>query len=118
MHLILGGMDVSKYVKDGGIRRGETQRSVKSRVTLEGKRYVSQIRKLTYRITFDPMSEGDLQTLATIIAGDYIQVSYKDPVLGYICKSFIPEVGNISLVLEDKNGVSYWSGLVLDLEEQ
>lgn len=118
MNLTIGGKDVSGYVQEQGIVRGETYRNEKSRVTLSGKRYVSRIKKLTYEISFEPMSETDLKALFEVLEDTYVSVSYRDPVLGLINKKFIPTIGELELALEDKDGVSYWSGFVLGLEEQ
>lgn len=118
MHLIIGGIDVSSYVQDGGIARGEVQRNFKSRTTLEGTKYVSKIKKLSYNIKFDPVSEEDLRGLLTTLDSDYVSVAYKDPVLGFVYKTFLPTVSSVELVLEDRHGATYWSGLVVYLEEQ
>ena len=118
MHLLIGGLDVSKHVQEGGITRGETYRNSKSRTTLEGKRYVSKIKKLVYTVEFDPLSESDLRRLIHVLDGDYVSVAYKDPVLGHVYKTFIPTISDMELILEDRHGISYWSGLVVALEEQ
>ncbi len=118
MRLIIGGIDVSDKVQDGGVTKGSVYRSVKERVTLGGKRYVSRVKKLLYTIAFDPMSEQDLKNLVRVIDQDYVQVVYKDPVEGFVYSTFIPDLDSVELILEDRDGVSYWSGLVLTLEEQ
>ena len=118
MLFIMNGADFSRHVQESGILRSTTYRNTKSRVTIEGKKYQGRIRKLVLQVPFDPMSEDDLQEVLRVIDQDYVDVQYKDPVLGMIIKTFIPSVGEISLVLEDRGGVSYWSGLSVELEEQ
>lgn len=117
MHLFIAGIDYSDCVQEKGITRGEIYRAVKSRVTLGGKRYVSRVKKLSYDISFDPMEESKLKALIEAVDADLISVIYKDPVLGIISKQFIPTPKSVELILEDKAGVSYWSGLELNLEE-
>lgn len=117
MHLFISGRDYSDCVQEKGITRGEIYRAVKSRVTLGGKRYVSRVKKLSYDISFDPMEESRLKTLSEDLDADLISVIYKDPVLGIISKQFIPTPNPVELIMEDRNGVSYWSGLELNLEE-
>lgn len=117
MHLFIAGRDYSDCVQEKGIIRGEIYRAVRSRVTLGGKRYVSRVKKLSYDITFDPMEESRLKTLSKDLDADLINIVYKDPVLGIISKQFIPTPKPVELILEDKAGVSYWSGLELNLEE-
>lgn len=117
MHLFIAGTDYSDSVQDKGIVRGEIYRAVKSRVTLGGKRYVTRVKKLSYDISFDPMEESKLKTLVEALDSDLVSVTYKDPVLGTISRQFIPTPKSVELVLEDKDGVSYWSGLELNLEE-
>lgn len=118
MYLTIGGKDVSSQVKDQGILRGVTYRNERSRTSLSGKRYISRIKKLTYEIAFEPMSETDLKSLFEVLESTYVQVIYRDPILGLINKKFIPSIGEVELTLEDKAGVSYWSGFTLGLEEQ
>lgn len=118
MYLVIGGINLSDYVQDQGIVRGEIYRATKSRITLGGKRYLTRVKKLTYDISFDPMEESDLKRLAEIIDSDYVSVIFKDPVLGTIHKQFIPTPDDQELILEDRDGISYWSGLELNLEEQ
>lgn len=118
MHLFIAGVDYSDSVQDKGITRGEIYRAVKSRVTLGGKRYVSRVKKLSYDIVFDPMEESKLKALLEALNSDSISVTYKDPVLGMISRQFIPTPEPVELIVEDKNGVSYWSGLEVNLEEQ
>lgn len=118
LNLIIAGKDVSGLVKDQGIVRGVTYRNEKDRVTLSGKRYTNRVRKLVYEISFEPMAESDIKSLLESLEENYVPVQYKDPVLGLINKKFIPEIGELELSLEDKDGVSYWSGFVLGLEEQ
>lgn len=117
MHLFIAGMDYSDFVQDKGITRGEVYRATKSRVTLGGKRYVSRVKKLSYTISFDPMEESTLKTLLEALNYDLVNVTYKDPVLGMISRQFIPTPKAVELILEDKAGKSYWSGLELTLEE-
>lgn len=117
MHLFIAGIDYSNSVQDQGITRGEVYRASKSRVTLGGKRYVTRIKKLSYDIAFDPMEESKLKTLIEALDSDLVSMTYKDPVLGTISRQFIPTPKAVELVLEDRNGVSYWSGLELNLEE-
>ena len=117
MHLFIAGVDYSDSVQDKGITRREIYRVVKSRVTLGGKRYVSRVKKLSYDIAFDPMEESKLKALLEALNSDLISVTYKDPVLGMISRQFIPTTDSVELILEDKNGVSYWSGLEVNLEE-
>lgn len=118
MLFIMDGIDLSHHVQESGIVRGTTYRNTKSRVTIEGKKYQGKVRKLVLEVPFDPMNEEDLQRVLRTIDQDYVDVQYKDPVLGMILKTFIPSVGEISLVMEDRAGVTYWSGLSVDLEEQ
>lgn len=118
MLFIMDGVDLSSHVQESGIIRGTTYRNTKSRVTIEGKKYQGKVKKLVLEIPFDPMSEAELQDVLRIVDQDYVDVQYKDPVLGMILKTFIPSVGEISLVMEDRGGVSYWSGLSVELEEQ
>lgn len=82
-----------------------------------GKRYVSRVKKLSYDISFDPMEESRLKTLSEDLDADLIPIVFKDPVLGIISKKFIPTPKSVELIMEDKDGVSYWSGLELNLEE-
>lgn len=117
MHLFIAGIDYSNCVQDRGITRGEVYRVIKSRVTLGGKRYVSRVKKLSYDIAFDPMEESKLKTLIEALDSDLVAVVYKDPVLGNIAKWFIPTTKSVELILEDKAGISYWSGLEVNLEE-
>lgn len=117
MLLFISGKNYSDCVQEKGITRGEIYRAVKSRVTLGGKRYVSRVKKLSYDISFDPMEESRLKDLSEDLDADLISVVYKDPVLGVISKQFIPTPKSVELILEDKDGVSYWSGLELNLEE-
>lgn len=117
MHLFIAGIDCSNSVQDRGITRGEVYRAVKSRVTLGGKRYVSRVKKLSYDISFDPMEGSKLKTLIEALDSDLVSMTYKDPVLGMISKQFIPTPKPVELVLEDRNGITYWSGLELNLEE-
>jgi hypothetical protein len=118
MLFIMNGTDLSSHVQESGIVRGTVYRNTKSRVTIEGKKYQGQIKKLTLTVPFDPMSEDNLQTVLSVVDQDYVDVQYRDPVLGIVIKTFIPSVGEISLTLEDRNGVAYWSGLSVKLEEQ
>lgn len=118
MLFIMDGVDLSPHVQESGIVRSTTYRNTKSRVTIEGKKYRGKVKKLVLEIPFDPMSEGDLQEVLRVVDQDYVDVQYKDPVLGMILKTFIPSIGEISLVMEDRGGVSYWSGLSVELEEQ
>lgn len=118
MLFIMDGVDLSCHIQEAGITRNTTYRNTKSRVTIEGKKYQGKVKKLVLGIPFDPMSEEDLQTVLEVVDQDYVDVQYKDPVLGIIIKTFIPSVGEISLVMEDRDGVSYWSGLSVELEEQ
>lgn len=117
MHLFIAGIDCSDSVQDKGIVRGEVYRAMKSRVTLGGKRYVTRVKKLSYDISFDPMEESKLKTLVEALDSDLVSLVYKDPVLGTISRQFIPTPKSVGLVLEDKTGVTYWSGLELNLEE-
>lgn len=117
MLLYISGRDYSDCVQEKGITRGEIYRAMKSRVTLGGKRYVSRVKKLSYDISFDPMEESKLKRLSEDLDSDLISVIYKDPVLGIISKQFIPTPKSVGLILEDRNGVTYWSGLELNLEE-
>lgn len=117
MHLFIAGIDCSNSVQDKGIVRGEVYRAVKNRVTLGGKRYVTRVKKLSYDISFDPMEESKLKALVEALDSDLVSITYKDPVLGTISRQFIPTPKSVELVLEDKDGVSYWSGLELNLEE-
>lgn len=118
MLFIMDGVNLSSHVQESGIVRGTTYRNTKSRVTIEGKKYQGKVKKLVLEVPFDPMNETDLQSVLRIIDQDYVDVQYKDPVLGTIVRTFIPSVGEISLVMEDRDGVSYWSGLSVELEEQ
>ena len=118
MHLFIAGINCSDSVQDQGITRGVVYRASKSRVTLGGKRYVTRIKKLSYDITFDPMEESKLKALLEALDTDTVSMTYKDPVLGTISPQFIPTPKAVELVLEDKNGVSYWSGLEVNMEEQ
>lgn len=118
MLFIMDGIDLSHHVQESGIIRRITYRNTKSRVTIEGKKYQGTVKKLVLEVPFDPMSEDDLQEALRVIDQDYVDVQYKDPVLGTIFRTFIPSVGEISLVMEDRGGVSYWSGLSVELEEQ
>lgn len=118
MHMILGGVDVSNYVTDDGITRGTIDRVVKTRTTMLGKKYVSKVKKLAYGIEFEPMDETTLKSLVEALDSDTVSMSYKDPVVGNIFKQFLPEVDPVDLIMEDTNGVTYWSGLKITLEEQ
>lgn len=118
MLFIMDGVDLSCHVQESGIVRGTTHRNTKTRVTIEGKKYQGKIKKIVLEVPFDPLSEDDLQAVLRIIDQDYVDVQYKDPILGMVLKTFIPTVGEVSLVMEDKDGVSYWSGLSIELEEQ
>lgn len=118
MHVILGGVDVSCYVTDQGVTRGTVDRVVKTRTTLLGKKYVSKVKKLAYAIEFEPMDEATLKSLVQVLNADTVGMSIKDPVLGKIYKQFIPEVEPVDLIIEDVDGITYWSGLQLSLEEQ
>ena len=118
MLFIMNGVDLSRYVKESGIIRGTTYRNTKTRVTIEGKKYQGKVKKLVLEIPFEPMSEDDLQEVLKLIDQDYVEVQYRDPFLGMVLKTFIPSIGEISLVMEDRGGVSYWSGLSVELEEQ
>ena len=118
MYAVLGGMDVSNSIQDQGITRGTVERLVKTRITLGGKKYKSTVKKLSYNLKFDPMPESDLKTLIETIDADCIGFIYRDPILGLINKQFIPTVEPVELILEDNDGVSYWSGLEVNLEEQ
>lgn len=118
MYAVLGGMDLSNRIQDQGITRGTVYRLVKTRITLGGKKYKNTVKKLSYDIKFDPMPDDDLKTLIEILDSDCIGFIYRDPVLGLINRQFIPTVEPVELILEDNNGVSYWSGLEVNLEEQ
>lgn len=118
MYAVFGGMDLSNRIQDQGITRGTVDRLAKTRITLGGKKYKSTVKKLSYDVKFDPMPEEDLKTLLEILDCDCIGFIYRDPVLGLINRQFIPTVNSVELILEDNNGVSYWSGLEVNLEEQ
>ena len=118
MLFIIDGIDLSQHVQESGIVRSTTYRNTQTRTTIEGRKYQGKIQKLVLKVPFDPMSESDLQKVLRSIDHDYVNVQYKDPILGMILKTFIPTVGEISLTLEDRAGVSYWSGLSVELEEQ
>lgn len=118
MLFIMDGIDLSGHVQESGIIRSATYRNTKTRITIEGKKYQGRVKKLSLKIPFDSMSEVDLQKVLKIVDQDYVDVQYKDPVWGTVLKTFIPTIGNVSLAMEDHAGVSYWSGLSVDLEEQ
>lgn len=118
MLFILEGIDLSHHVQETGIVRGTVYRNTKTRITIEGKKYQGRVKKLTLEVPFDPMSEDDLHEVLRIIDQDYVSLQYKDPGLGMILKTFIPSVGETTLAMEDRDGVSYWSGLLVELEEQ
>lgn len=118
MHIILNGFDASDLVQDQGIVRYPVQRITSERITIGGKKYSSSVEKLGYQISFDPMSEDDLRDLASHLNSDYVNMSYKDPLFGHIFRKFICTVQPLELIVEDQNGVSYWSGLTINLEEQ
>lgn len=118
MLFILDGKNLSGYVQDTGITRSTIYRNTKSRVTIEGKKYQGKIKKLLYEVNFEPMSEEDLQLVLRVLDQDYVQLQYKDPVLGMILRTFIPSIGEVSLAMEDRDEVTYWSGLSVELEEQ
>lgn len=118
MLFIMDGVDLSQHVQESGIVRGTTYRNTKSRVTIEGKKYQGKVKKLVLEVPFDPLSETDLKRVLQSLDQDYVDVQYKDPILGIVLKTFIPSVGEVSLVMEDRNGISYWSGLSVELEEQ
>lgn len=118
MLFIMDGIDMSNQVQEAGIIRNTTYRNTKTRVTIEGKKYQGSVKKLSLEVPFEPMSEDDLQRVLRVLDQDYVNVQYKDPVAGVVIKTFIPTIGEISLVMEDRDGVSYWSGLSVGLEEQ
>lgn len=118
MTLIIDGVNLSPHVQESGVVRGTTFRNTKTRTTIEGKKYQGKVKKLLLEIPFDPMSETDLKTVVSAVDKDYVSVQYKDPILGSLNRTFIPSVGEVSLIMENKNGVSYWSGFVVNLEEQ
>lgn len=118
MLFVMDGVDLSAHVQESGIIRGLAYRNTKTRITLEGKKYEGKIKKLVLEVPFDPMDEGDLRTVLGAVDKDYVNLQYKDAVLGVIVKTFIPTVGEQSLVMEDNDGVTYWSGLIVKLEEQ
>lgn len=118
MLFVMDGVDLSPHIQESEIIRGYTHRNTKTRITLEGKKYAGKIKKLVLEVPFDPMDEEDLRTVLEVVDKDYVSLQYKDAVLGVIVKTFIPTIGEVSLVMEDRNGVTYWSGLVVELEEQ
>ena len=118
MLFVMDGVDLSQHVQESKVTRGTVYRNTKTRVTIEGKKYEGKIKKLALEIPFDAMSETDLRTVLSAVDQDYVSLQYNDAVLGLIVKTFIPRVGDISLVMEDVNGITYWSGLVVSLEEQ
>lgn len=118
MLFIMDGVDLSQHVQESGIVRSTTYRNTKSRVTIEGKKYQGKVKKLVLEVPFDPLSETDLKKVLQSLDQDYVDVQYKDPILGVVLKTFIPSIGEVSLVMEDRNGISYWSGLSVELEEQ
>lgn len=118
MYLILGTMDASGIIQEQGITRETVKRVVKTRITIGGLKYEHSVEKLLYTLRFDPMDEETLKGVALNVDRQYVSMSYKDPVLGYIHRKFIPEIRSTDLVMEDNNGVTYWSGLEIALEEQ
>lgn len=118
MLLVMDGVDLSSHVQESKITRGTVYRNTRTRVTIEGKKYEGKVKKLALEIPFDSMSETDLKKVLEVVDQDYVSLQYNDAILGLVVKTFIPTIGDISLIMEDSNGVTYWSGLVVSLEEQ
>lgn len=118
MLFVVDGVDLSSLIVDSGIDRSLVYRNSKSRVTIGGTMYVSRVSKILFRIPFEPMSENDLKKVFLALDKPYVNIQVKDPILGVVTRNFLPQLGTSGLEMEDKNGITYWSGLSVSLEEQ
>lgn len=118
MLFVVDGVDLSTLVQDYGVDRYLVYRNSKSRVTIGGTRYINRVSKMGFKVPFEPMSENDLKKVVLALDKPYVSLQVKDPIRGVVTRNFIPQLGTSELEMEDRKGITYWSGLSVSLEEQ
>lgn len=116
----LNGKDFSHIVADTGFSISYKSRTVgTSRVSLGGLQYSGKKRTVVVvTAPIDPITEAQYQELLAEIAQKYVTLEYHDPQLGDREIEAIPSDTSSTLVLENIDGVNYWNGISITLEER
>lgn len=116
----LNGKDFSGIVSNSGFSISYKSRTVGTpRVSLGGLQYSSKTKTVvTVAAIIDPLTEEEYQELLAEITEKYVTLEYHDPKLGDREISTIPSDTSSTLVLENIDGVDYWNGISISLEER
>nr|DAH42959.1 MAG TPA: hypothetical protein [Caudoviricetes sp.] len=116
----LNGKDLSGIISNSGFSISYKSRTVGTpRVSLGGLQYSNKTKTVVViDILIDPLTEGEYQELLALVTEKYVTFEYHDPKLGDRSISAIPSDTSSTLVLENIDGVNYWSGISISLEER
>lgn len=116
----LNGKDFSSIVANSGFSISYKSRTVGTpRVSLGGLQYSGKKRTVVViTAPIDPITEEQYQELLNEVTQKYVTLEYHDPKLGDREIETIPSDTTSTLVLENIDGVNYWNGISITLEER
>lgn len=113
----LNGLDVSHWLREGGVTYGEVYRQSRSIITLDGTLEQRQVVKRTLTLEFMTLRDskaGQLQEAIQLrpVTMEYTERDGKAATKLFYVTSFTGGVKTI------RGGITYWSGLSVGLEER
>ena len=112
---IYNGQDLAKWAKESGIVQNIVYRSGRSVVTISGSLFKTEIPKRTVSISLVELKDSTLKSIASAIIPQS-EFEYTDMERGDRVAQFYARIstGTEKTV---RGGITYWSGVTIDLEE-
>lgn len=113
----LNGLDVSHWLREGGVTYGEVYRQSRSIVTLDGTLEQRQVIKRTLQLNFVTLRDSKAAQLQDSLQLRPVTMEYTET-NGTTATKLFYVTGFSGGVKTVRGGITYWSGLSVGLEER
>lgn len=120
MQVIIDGTDITDYIAYGGFKwqRYDVDGPDAGR-TMDGTMHRLRVgTKIRLDITCRPLNDTELQTLLNLILPEYVDVTYNDPMYGYVTKRMYANNNPAVYQIKKNNGTAIWTGVTFPLVER
>lgn len=114
--LKINGVDITPFVREGGIQQSEVKRQSRRVVTLDGNLHLAEVTKRTQTVHLRQLRTEELKIIFDLISVAVAQVTFTDKALGEITRQFAITWRNAG-VRKVEGGNTYWSGATFTMEE-
>lgn len=120
MILKIDGIDITPYIKSGGVKWGRNDvDGAGAGRTMDGTMHRSRVAtKIRLDITCMPLTADKTRILLNAIHPEYVQVEYSDPKDGLVVKTMYSNNVPATHMVTNTDGTDTWNGIAFPLIER